>query len=207
VVGGALAAVPGIVDYVSTVPPHSSAKKRARTHGLLNGGVMVVFVTVIILRRTGFEGYLLVVEALGVTGLFASGWMGATLVHRNQIGVDHRYADAGKWREMRVPHPVFPLEVAKSDELQPDQMKLLKVGDRRIVLARTKQGYVAFDDRCTHRGGSLAGGLMMCGRVICPWHGSQYDVRSGECMAGPARVGIQVYSVTSQGGTVFLNGI
>jgi nitrite reductase/ring-hydroxylating ferredoxin subunit len=31
-------------------------------------------------------------------------------------------------------------------------MKLLRVGDRGIVLARTGNGYVAFDDRCTHKG-------------------------------------------------------
>ena len=55
--------------------------------------------------------------------------------------------------------------VAKRDELQVDQMKLLHIGGKRIVLARTEDGYVAFDDRCTHKGGSLAGGVMVCGTV------------------------------------------
>jgi hypothetical protein len=40
-----------------------------------------------------------------------------------------------------------PVTVAKQDELQVDQMKLLRVGHKRIVLARTEKGYVAFDDR------------------------------------------------------------
>jgi nitrite reductase/ring-hydroxylating ferredoxin subunit len=51
-------------------------------------------------------------------------------------------------------------------------MKLLRIGDLRIVLGRTSDGYVAFDDRCTHRGGSLAGGVMVDGTVQCLWHGS-----------------------------------
>src|SRR5687768_12845377 len=40
---GVLAAVPGIVDYAYSVPPRSSAKDRARTHGLLNGAALTLF--------------------------------------------------------------------------------------------------------------------------------------------------------------------
>jgi nitrite reductase/ring-hydroxylating ferredoxin subunit len=44
------------------------------------------------------------------------------------------------------------------------------------VLARTEEGYVAFDDRCTHKGGSLAAGVMVWGTVQCLWHGSQFGL-------------------------------
>src|SRR5215216_6660654 len=36
IVGALLAAIPGIIDYFYTVPPESSAKKRATQHGLIN---------------------------------------------------------------------------------------------------------------------------------------------------------------------------
>jgi nitrite reductase/ring-hydroxylating ferredoxin subunit len=72
------------------------------------------------------------------------------------------------------------------------------------VLARTEDSYVAFDDRCTHRGGALSGGAMICGTVQCPWHGSQFDVQSGAVKAGPATQKIQWYSVESRDGQVFL---
>ncbi|MGH9311951.1 MAG: Rieske (2Fe-2S) protein [Vicinamibacterales bacterium] len=39
--------------------------------------------------------------------------------------------------------------VAAADELERGQMKLLRVNGKRIALARTPDGYVAFDDRCT----------------------------------------------------------
>jgi nitrite reductase/ring-hydroxylating ferredoxin subunit len=78
-------------------------------------------------------------------------------------------------------------------------MKLVHVNGRRIVLARTADGYVAFDDRCTHRGGSLAGGSMMCGRVQCPWHCSQFDVASGAVKAGPAEESIETFPVERTG--------
>ena len=133
------------------------------------------------------------------------GYMGGTLVTRNLISVDHRYANAGKWRDQTITsHPGSPVIVATHDELKIDQMKLLRVGDKRIVLARTEQGYVAFDDRCTHRGGSLAGGVMMCGTVQCLWHGSQFDVATGAVKGGPAKTNIAIYRVVKENGDVKL---
>ena len=76
---------------------------------------------------------------------------------------------------------------AAQQRLEVNQMRLLHVGDKRIVVGRTAEGYVAFDDHCTHRGGSLAGGVMICETVQCPWHGSQFDVVTGDVKAGPAK--------------------
>ena len=129
----------------------------------------------------------LTLEGIAVLLLTAGGWMGGVLVSRNQISVDHRYARAGQWKEERVKFVSGqPVVVARADELEVDQMKLLHLDGHRIVLARTHEGYVAFDDRCTHRGGSLAGGAMICGTVQCPWHGSQFDVHTGEVVSEEA---------------------
>ena len=84
-------------------------------------------------------------------------------------------------------------------------MKLLHINGKRIVLAKTEKEYVAFDDRCTHKGGSLAGGSMMCDTVQCPWHGSQFDVRTGSVKEGPADEGIMVYTVSEANGKIFLH--
>jgi nitrite reductase/ring-hydroxylating ferredoxin subunit/uncharacterized membrane protein len=206
VVGALAAAVPGVVDYVRTVPPNSSGKVRATRHGLANVGATVAFAVGLAVRG-GIEAapttVSLGVWALGLALLTMGGWMGGTLVYRNQIGVDHRYARAGKWNELRTATDVRPA-VARADELEVDQMKLVHAGDHRIVLARTEDGYVAFDDRCPHRGASLAGGSMMCGTVQCPWHGSQFDVRDGRLRAGPADEGIQTYAVEQDGDRVRL---
>ena len=86
-------------------------------------------------------------------------------------------------------------------------MKLLSIGDRRLVLARTEQGYVAFDDRCTHKGGPLSDGTLACGRVQCPWHGSQFDVRDGSVQHGPAEENIATYEVDVKAGRVLLSGL
>jgi nitrite reductase/ring-hydroxylating ferredoxin subunit/uncharacterized membrane protein len=201
-----LAAVPGVIDYIYTVPPKSSAKSRATKHGLINVSNVVLFTFVLFYRQSHNANIYIVavLELVGVAILSVAGWMGGTLVHRNQIGVDIRYANAGKWKEQYV-EAGDKVEVAKVDELQVDQMKLIHVKDKRIVIAKTEDGYVAFDDRCTHKGGSLAGGAIMCGTVQCPWHGSQFDVKTGVVKAGPAKEGIKTYKVSQQGSKIFLS--
>ncbi|MDO8678421.1 MAG: Rieske 2Fe-2S domain-containing protein [Acidobacteriota bacterium] len=201
-----VAAVPGLIDYLYTVPPDSSAKDRATKHLLVMLTVVALFGVASWLRGGPSlrpDVTVLGLEVIGLGLLGAGGYMGGTLVTRNLIGIDHRYAQAGKWREQTIEARADQaVTVAKRDELQVDQMKLLRVGNKRIVLARTEQGYVAFDDRCSHRGGSLAGGVMLCGTVQCLWHGSQFDVATGKVKAGPATKDIAVYRVTEEEGEV-----
>ena len=204
-----VAAIPGFLDYFGTVPPKSSGKERATKHMLVNLGAVVLFAVACIIR--GHPGAMpgtseLVLQGIGLALLTMGGWMGGVLVNRNQIGVDHRYARAGRWKEETIQRGSGgSVLVARSDELKPDQMKLLHVDGRRIVLARTESGYVAFDDGCTHKGGSLAGGVMIGGVVQCPWHGSQFDCRSGRVKAGPAEQPISTYPVTETNGEVRLS--
>ena len=201
------AAVPGIVVYTFAVPPQSSAKERATKHALTNITALTLFAAARAGRRNGRPAeWAMAAEIAGAGLIAAAGYMGGTLVYRNQIGVDHRFADAGKWKVDVLPEPAHgePVDVGSSNELRAGQMKLLRIGGRRIVLARTEDGYAAFSDRCTHKGGPLADGALMCGTVQCPWHGSQFDVRTGAVKAGPAKEGIETYPVTSEGGRVFV---
>jgi nitrite reductase/ring-hydroxylating ferredoxin subunit/uncharacterized membrane protein len=206
IVSAVLAAVPGIIDFTYTVPPDSSAKKRAAKHGLLNTMMLLLLSFAAYYRRNEDHQplLLLAIELTGLILMLIAGWMGGTLVHRNQIGVDHRYAHAGKWNETSLKHNSGTLEVAAADELKVNAMKLLHINGQRIVLARNEDGYSAFDDRCTHKGGSLADGSLICGTVQCPWHGSQFSVKDGKPTAGPATASIKTYPVELREGKVFL---
>jgi uncharacterized membrane protein/nitrite reductase/ring-hydroxylating ferredoxin subunit len=203
---GLVAAVPGFIDYLYTVPPKSTGKKRATQHALTNVTNLVLFTGIWLYRRDPASSQYIIMglELIGLVLLSVAGWMGGTLVFRNQIGVDPRYANAGKWKDETF-NGKGKIVVAKSDELKTNQMKLIRVNNKRLVLGRTEEGYVVFDDHCTHRGGSLAGGSMICGTVQCPWHGSQYDVKTGQVKAGPAKNNIKTYPVTEEGGKVLLN--
>ena len=210
------AAVPGLLDYFSVVPPRSSAAERATKHLLANVAALGLFALARAGRRDADAppaAWSMAAEIAGAGLLTAGGWMGGTLVYRNQIAVDHRYANAGRWQmeeaqaTRRTESGEQWLDAAGAGELEIGQMKLLRLadrgnGERRIVLARTERGYAAFDDRCTHKGGPLSDGALVGETVQCPWHGSQFDAITGRVKAGPATDQIETYSVEERHGRI-----
>ena len=206
-IGGLAAAVPGFIDFIFTVPPNSTGKKRAAKHGLINLSVILVFSTSLFFRlqmQSPPKSLIVGLEIAGVVLLIFSGWLGGTLVYRNQIGVDHRYAGAGKWKEEYLTAVNGRVEFANAGELDVNQMRLIHVEGKRVVIAKTETGWVAFNDHCTHRGGSLAGGTMLCRAVQCPWHGSQFDATTGDVIAGPAKEKIIVYALEKENGKLYI---
>lgn len=195
VVTGLAAAAAGLADYLNTVPPRSSAHERATKHGLLNASGLGLFTASWLMsRRRRGHAVPLMLQAAGAAVMSVAGWLGGTLVYRNQIGVDHRYAGAGKWQEeTHAAGPGTMALPAAADGLALNQMKLVHAGRERVVVARTERGRAAFQDRCTHKGGPLSDGALICGTVQCPWHGSQFDVHTGEVKCGPAEEPIATY--------------
>ncbi|HKZ83671.1 MAG TPA: non-heme iron oxygenase ferredoxin subunit [Anaerolineae bacterium] len=59
-------------------------------------------------------------------------------------------------------------------------------------------------DVCPHAGARLSEGALEGTVITCPLHGSQFDVRTGERLRGPADVEIKTYRVEIQGTQVFL---
>src|SRR5438067_441266 len=99
IISAVAAAIPGIIDYTYTVTPHSTAKKRGLQHGLLNGTMLLIFITALVFKFSTDISLpvIIALEGAGVALITFTGWLGGTLVSRNQIGIDHRYANAGKW--------------------------------------------------------------------------------------------------------------
>jgi uncharacterized membrane protein/nitrite reductase/ring-hydroxylating ferredoxin subunit len=204
-VGAVLAALPGAIDWFSVVPPNSSAKKRGGIHALLNLTVLAIFIFVAAHRGSPDmkpDGISIVGSLIGVAILAYSGWLGGTLVYRNQIGVDHRYANAGQWRERTLDS--FDRPVCHPNELGPGQMMLAIIEGERIAVGRCDTGIVAFSDHCTHRGGPLSDGALVGCTVQCPWHGSNFDVQTGRVVAGPAEEKIRIYEIDVRNNEVYV---
>ena len=197
ITAGLMAAVPGVIDYFGSVPPQSSGRDRATKHALLNVAGLGLFAAGWLLGRSSERRALpLVFQGIGTAVMSMAGYLGGTLVYRNQIGVDHRYADAGRWQEESIDAAQPDALASAAHGLGVNQMKLVHARGRRVVAARTEDGYVAFQDRCTHKGGPLSDGVLACGTVQCPWHGSQFDVKTGAVKCGPATEQIEVYADT-----------
>jgi nitrite reductase/ring-hydroxylating ferredoxin subunit/uncharacterized membrane protein len=198
VAAGLAAAVPGIIDYLYSVPPDSSARDRATNHARLNTTAIALFAAGWFIGRSRRNKAVpLALQTLGLGALSMGGWLGGTLMVRNQIGIDHRYANAGKWQEDSREHAGSRalVSAAAAGRLELNQMKLVHAGGERVVVGKTETGYAAFSDRCTHKGGPLSDGALICGTVQCPWHGSQFDVHTGEVKCGPAEKNIKTYEM------------
>jgi len=91
--------------------------------------------------------------------------------------------------------------VSRADDLGEGEMRAFDVGGARIAVARVEGTFYAFGDTCTHMGCSLAGGDLEETTVICPCHGSEFDVSSGAVLQGPARKPVETYRTrTGSGG-------
>ncbi|HTK95996.1 MAG TPA: DUF2231 domain-containing protein, partial [Terriglobales bacterium] len=155
-VGAALAAVPGVIDLFTVVPPGSSAKSRGFLHGGINSMALILFAFIAWRRGSAADppdGISILLSLLGVAAILFSGWLGATLVYRNQIGVDHRYANAGQWHERTLDS--FDRPLLNRKELGEGQMMLGHIEGERVVAAKCGHGIATFSDRCTHKGGPL----------------------------------------------------
>lgn len=91
------------------------------------------------------------------------------------------------------------VKVAKTDEIAPGQAKMVEVDDKRITLFNLEGNFYATDDTCTHVGGPLSEGEIQGEKVTCPWHGSIFNIKTGEVLGPPARTGVASYNVRVEG--------
>jgi nitrite reductase/ring-hydroxylating ferredoxin subunit len=92
--------------------------------------------------------------------------------------------------------------VATTDELAPGGAKQVHVDGKTLALFNLAGTYYAIDDTCPHRGGPLSEGAIEGEQVTCPWHGSVFEITSGEVLSPPARTGVARYTVRVQGKNV-----
>ena len=93
--------------------------------------------------------------------------------------------------------------VANISEVGPGQLKRVKLDDgAEICLANVDNIFYAIAGECTHMGGPLAEGALDRTIVTCPWHGSMFDVTSGEVQGPPADASQRKYEVRVQGDKV-----
>jgi nitrite reductase/ring-hydroxylating ferredoxin subunit len=83
--------------------------------------------------------------------------------------------------------------VGRADGLREGDVRAFDVQGTEIAVANVGGTFYAFGDTCTHMACSLAEGDLEETTVTCPCHGSEFDVRSGEVLAPPAREPVGSY--------------
>ena len=72
------------------------------------------------------------------------------------------------------------IRIAQIDDCPPGTAIERVAGDRIVALFNVEGHFYALDGVCPHQGGPLGKGCLSGPILTCPWHGWQFDVRSGQ---------------------------
>jgi 3-phenylpropionate/trans-cinnamate dioxygenase ferredoxin component len=96
------------------------------------------------------------------------------------------------------------VEVCPVEELPPGTMKLVPAGSITVGVFNVDGRLCAIEDRCSHDDGPLCEGDWEPdeGVVICPRHGSRFDICSGRPLTLPAYVPVETFPVYLEDGMI-----
>lgn len=208
-ISGLVAGVVGMVDYTDIRNDHP-AKKTATLHMVLNLVALGLFAVSAGLRYADWEApktptWAFLVSLAGLAVLSYSGYLGGHLVYSDGIGVGrHR-------RRTRLPEDTIEvrgkerkLAVADETALREGETLRVRAGGVVMTIARVKGEVYAFQEFCTHRFGPLSEGALRGCEVVCPWHNSRFDVRTGKVTGGPAKVDLRTFRVECRDGKIWV---
>ena len=112
--------------------------------------------------------------------------------------------------------------IAPVDELPPGTRIFVELDGRRIAIFNIKGEFFGLLNRCPHQGAALCEGPLIGlarskdpgeieytrpGEIIrCPWHGWEFDVRTGESYCDPRRFRVKAYPVNVEPGATVVKG-
>jgi nitrite reductase (NADH) small subunit len=91
--------------------------------------------------------------------------------------------------------------VARADEVEPGSVVTVHAGETPVALSRIGDRFYAVQHACLHMQGPLGAGRLHEHVLSCPWHGWQYDVRTGENEFDRA-IRLETYEVRVEDGEV-----
>lgn len=100
--------------------------------------------------------------------------------------------------------PGFTRLAATTELPPPNEAKEFTVGEKVICVANVGGALTAMDNVCLHRGGPLGQGVVDSGKIVCPWHGWQYDPKTGEAAHNPT-MKAKVYPIKVEGDQVLVD--
>ena len=92
--------------------------------------------------------------------------------------------------------------VAKSGDIGDGDLASFDVNGVKVTVANVGGTFYAFDDTCTHRQCSLVEGELEERVVVCPCHGSKFDVTTGAVVNPPAELPVKTYALQIQDGAI-----
>jgi nitrite reductase/ring-hydroxylating ferredoxin subunit/uncharacterized membrane protein len=193
---GLLAAIPAALTGLADWSDTAGAEQRIGiTHAALNTVAVALYgASWWARRRAGPSGSAGIGLALaGMATATAAGYLGGHMIYAQGVGVDTNAFHSG---------PEDWTTVAARRDLVDGEAIARDAGRTRVLLVLHQTQVSAIENRCSHRGGPLSDGTVDRDCVTCPWHGSRFDLHSGNVVAGPATVGQATYDTRIADGQV-----
>ncbi len=101
--------------------------------------------------------------------------------------------------------PTKIIHLGSIDQVPVGQGRCFIIDGEEIAVFRSRDGHVfAVENRCPHRGGPLAEGVMGDGKVVCPLHGHKFDLATGQ--GGEKPECVRIFSVIIDNGEIKIDG-
>ncbi len=187
-------AITGVADWQHT---HEEDRRIGLVHGALNGIATGLYIKSWVDRRRGRHTRGIVTSALGYGITATASYLGGALVFASGIGIDQsgKRVRAADWT------PVLSVDALTNGK--PQRVDVDGVG---VVLCRTGNNgdVAAFGEFCPHLAAPMSDGWVDRGRLVCPWHGSRFDVCSGAVVRGPSAAPLPRYQTRIVDGMIEL---
>ena len=97
-------------------------------------------------------------------------------------------------------------KAADAGQLDDGEVAMCPVGIKTVALTKLDGRYGAIDNRCPHQGGPLGQGTLENDKIRCPWHGWEFDIRTGQSYCDPRRFRARAYPATVEPGAAVVKG-
>jgi NAD(P)H-dependent nitrite reductase small subunit len=111
--------------------------------------------------------------------------------------------EAAEEAEARVPEALTWVSAGQIADIPPICGRRVIAGDEDIAVFCVEGEFLAIENRCPHKGGSLSEGVTADGIVTCPLHHWRFNLRSGQCPERP-KLNIRTFPVRTEGDQVFV---
>ncbi|XP_041865231.1 apoptosis-inducing factor 3 isoform X2 [Melanotaenia boesemani] len=95
--------------------------------------------------------------------------------------------------------------VCLESDLQDGKMMEVEVGHHAVLLTRCEGKFSALANQCSHYGAPLSKGVLTGNKVRCPWHGSCFNVLTGDLEEFPGMDGLPCHKVKIQNSKVYVS--
>ncbi len=99
-----------------------------------------------------------------------------------------------------APVPEF-VTVAAATDFTEGKGKSFKVEGKEVAVFLLDEEFHAISNSCPHYGAQLCEGFVRNATVMCPWHGWQFDIKTGKGMTMPGR-DVKSFAVKVEDGQV-----